>query len=67
MLTGNIPEKSTDNKQISMSIPMSTPIFKDMSPTNSGVEYKKKLTFKNMNEKNAQELLMKPHSELISH
>ena len=39
MITGNIPEKSTDNEQISMSIPMNTPIFQDMSPTNPVVEH----------------------------
>ena len=39
MITGNIPEKSTDNKQISMSIQMNTAIFQDMSPMNPVVEH----------------------------
>ena len=33
-LTMYFPEKTADNEQISTTIPMSTPIFQDMSPTN---------------------------------
>ena len=38
-MTGNIPEKSTDNEQILMSMVMNTPIFQDVSPTNPAVEH----------------------------